>query len=173
MMDQNLTWTEHVNEVVQKCNKILFPLAKHGTSLSQAVLAKLVQALVIPHLTYCAPIWGGLCTNQRQRLQNILNRAARIVTTIPRGAHITPILRQLGGGPSKTLSNSGTPCWCTTFCSHRSPPQTLGHILFVEQLSPATNQGQAECSGTATSENGACQALCTVQGRRRMERAAC
>ena len=56
----------------------------------------MVQVLVFPHLTYCAPIWGGLCANQRQRLQKTLNRAARMVTKTPRRAHITPILRQLG-----------------------------------------------------------------------------
>ena len=47
-MDQNLDWTEHVSETAQKCNKIVFPLSKHGASLSQSVLAKVVQTLVIP-----------------------------------------------------------------------------------------------------------------------------
>lgn len=95
-MDQNLTWAQHVGEVSQKCNKIIFPLAKHSKSLSATVMGKLMQALVIPHLTYCAPIWGGLCANQRQRLQKTLNRAARVVTKTPRSARMTPVLKQLG-----------------------------------------------------------------------------
>ena len=95
-MDQNLTWAEHVSETAQKCNKIVFPLSKHGASLSQSVLAKLIQTLLIPHLMYCAPIWGGMCANQRERLQKTLNRAARLVTKTSRRAHITPVLRQLG-----------------------------------------------------------------------------
>ena len=95
-MDQNLDWTEHVSETAQKCNKIVFPLSKHGASLSQSVLAKLVQTLVIPHATYCAPVWGGLSVTQCQRLQKTLNRAARVVTKTPRRAHITPVLQQLG-----------------------------------------------------------------------------
>ena len=96
IMDHNLTWADHVKETAQKCNKIIFPLTKHGSSLSQHVLAKMVQTLVIPHLTYCAPIWGGLCANQRQRLQKVLNRAARMTTKTARRAHITPVLHQLG-----------------------------------------------------------------------------
>ena len=35
-MDQNLTWADHVSETAQKCNKMIFPLAKHGSSLTQA-----------------------------------------------------------------------------------------------------------------------------------------
>ena len=71
-------------------------MAKHSQSLSQPVLAKLVQTVVIPHLSYCAPIWGALCKNQRQRLQKVMNRAARMVTKTPRSAHITPVLERLG-----------------------------------------------------------------------------
>ena len=95
-MDRNLTWAQHVNEIAQKCNKIVFPLIKHSASLSQDVLVKLVETLVVPHLIYCASIWGGLCKNQRQRLQKVLNRAARMATKTARRTHITPVLRQLG-----------------------------------------------------------------------------
>ena len=42
----------------------------------EAKLAKLVQTLVIPHLSYCAPIWGALCKKQCKRLQKVMNRAA-------------------------------------------------------------------------------------------------
>lgn len=95
-IDRNLSWSEHVSDTAQKCNKIVFSLAKHSNSLSQPVLVKLMQTLVFPHLSYCAPIWGALCANQRQRLQKVLNRAARIVTKTPRSAHITPVLKSLG-----------------------------------------------------------------------------
>lgn len=95
-MDCNLTWSEHVGEIAQKCNRIIFPLMKHSHSLSQPVLSNLIQTLVLPHLFYCAPIWGALCINQRQRLQKVVNRAARMVTKTPRSAHITPVLEQLG-----------------------------------------------------------------------------
>lgn len=96
IMDRNLSWDEHVSETAQKCNKIIFPLAKHSHSLSEHVLGKLMETLVIPHLSYCAPVWGGLCANQRQRLQKVINRAARVVTKTPRSAHITPVLTRLG-----------------------------------------------------------------------------
>ena len=33
-MDQNLTWAEHVSEIAQKCNKIVFPLIKQISNVA-------------------------------------------------------------------------------------------------------------------------------------------
>ena len=54
------------------------------------------EALVFPHLTYCCTVWGGCSTVHRNRLQKVINFAARIVTGLKRREHVTPALEALG-----------------------------------------------------------------------------
>lgn len=53
----------------------------------------LVRALVLPRLDYCNSVLLGLPDGKLNRLQSVLNTAARVVFSSPWGAHVTPLLR--------------------------------------------------------------------------------
>ena len=55
----------------------------------------IIEALVFPHIIYCATVWAGCNTTQPKRIQKIINYGARIVKCCRRHEHITPHLSEL------------------------------------------------------------------------------
>jgi len=64
-------------------------------STSQAVLLSLVVSLVLSRLDYGNATLAGLPGNQIDRLQSVMNAAARLVCSAQKYEHITPLLRDL------------------------------------------------------------------------------
>ena len=56
----------------------------------------LIQSLVFTHVTYCLPAWAPPTQEERHRIDNVINLAARIVTKKRRQDHITAARRELG-----------------------------------------------------------------------------
>ena len=54
-----------------------------------------MHSFVSTHLDYCNSVLYGIADNQLQRLQSVLNAAARLVTSMRRTKHITPVLQSL------------------------------------------------------------------------------
>lgn len=96
VIDQHLSWSEHVSAVVQRCYCILVSLARTRRKLPKCVRRLLVESLVFPHIRYCLTVWGNCTSAQRQRLQKAINFGVRIVTGLGRREHVTPSLRELG-----------------------------------------------------------------------------
>ena len=61
----------------------------------------LIHAFVTSHLDYCNALLYKLPQYQYDRLQKVLNAAARVTCSIPTFAHITPVLRELHWLPVK------------------------------------------------------------------------
>ena len=40
---------------------------------------QIYNALIQPHLDYCAPVWDGLCSYLSEKLQKLQNRAVRVI----------------------------------------------------------------------------------------------
>ena len=95
ILDSNLTFEKHVSAIVQRCYATLSGLAKFSRQLPQEVKKLIIEALVFPHITYCATVWAACDATQRKRIQKIINYAARIVKCCRRHQHITPHLAEL------------------------------------------------------------------------------
>ena len=59
MMDQNLTWQEHLKLVSQRCFGTLVGLAHAKHVLPYHVMPKLIDALFISHVRYCIQVYGN------------------------------------------------------------------------------------------------------------------
>ena len=55
----------------------------------------MLRALVITKVDYCSSTLAGVSSALLQRLQSVLNAAARLVFSARRSEHITPLLREL------------------------------------------------------------------------------
>ena len=95
-VDSALTWEKQVSQVVRRCFHVLVGLSKLRHKIPSVTKKLLIEALVFPHLTYCCTVWGGCSTVHRNRLQKVINFAARIVTGLKRREHVTPALEALG-----------------------------------------------------------------------------
>ena len=65
------------------------------------------------HFRYCCPIWGNASSKNVQGLQKLQNRAVRIVSDSPYGAHSEPLIKELGwhrlsDAQNRKLCNSRT-----------------------------------------------------------------
>ena len=103
IIDSRLTWEAHVSAVVQKCNKILVTLYKFRHYFSSDVRKLLVQAYVFPHITYCLCVWAATAKGQLQKIQKIINFAARLVTGLKKSQRVTPALKSLNWPRIETL----------------------------------------------------------------------
>ena len=94
-IDADVTMTAHVNATVRACFAALRQIRSVRRSLSRDALLTLIQALVVSKLDYCNSVLAGLPDTLLQRLQSVLNAAARLVFSARRAEHTTPLLREL------------------------------------------------------------------------------
>jgi len=85
----------HVSRTVSSCFAVLRQLRSIRRSVSPAVLQSLVVSLVLSRLDYGNATLADLPGNQLDRLQSVMNAAARLVCSARKYDHITPLLRDL------------------------------------------------------------------------------
>jgi hypothetical protein len=94
-VDADLSMTAHVSKTVSTCFAALRQLRSIRRSVSLPVLRSLVASLVLTKLDYGIVTLAGVPARQLDRLQSVLNAAARLVCSARKFDHITPLLRDL------------------------------------------------------------------------------
>ena len=101
ILDSSMSMKQFVN---QKCKSVSFNLAKIRRIqrfLTFTTTNTLLHAYDFSHLEYCLTLLGGCNQYLIDKLQRLLNRAARLLTHCPLRVHITPTLINLGWLPIK------------------------------------------------------------------------
>jgi len=91
----SMTMTTHIGKA---CNKGFFGLYKIKQIrkvLSEKATATVIHAFVTSYLDYCNSLLYAVPKCQRDRLQKVLNPAARVTQQVPRYSHLTPVLKSL------------------------------------------------------------------------------
>ncbi len=99
--DEHMSMEVHVGKICSKAFRSLYNIRQIRKFLSQETTKTLVHAFVTSHLDYCNSLLFGIPQCQFQRLQRVLNAAARMICFTPRSAHITPVLMYLHWLPIK------------------------------------------------------------------------
>jgi hypothetical protein len=94
-IDSSLTMSPHVVKTAAGCFAVLRQLRSVWRSLSRESLTSLVVSLVLTRLDYCNAVLAGLPSCQIDRLQSVINTAARLIFSARRCDHVTPLLAQL------------------------------------------------------------------------------
>ena len=63
LIDNNLTWTSHIDALTKKMVSNLWLLSRMKEYLSTDQRVQFYKSYVQPHINYCSAIWGG--TSQR------------------------------------------------------------------------------------------------------------
>ena len=95
VLDQHLLLEDHISRTCQTCYLELRRISTIKNYLSKDALKTLVCAFVLSRLDYCNSLLGGISHKLTQRLQKVQNNAARLISSSPRHAHISPILKDL------------------------------------------------------------------------------
>ena len=95
MIDDQLTFNDHVASVARACRFALFNIKKIRPYLTQQASQLLVQTMVLSRLDYCNALLAGLPACAVKPLQMIQNAAARLIFNQPKRTHVTPLLIEL------------------------------------------------------------------------------
>ncbi len=95
MIDDQLSFTDHIATTARSCRFALYNIRKIRPFLSEQAAQLLVQALVLSRLDYCNVLLAGLPACTIKPLQLIQNAAARVVFNEPKKAHVTPLFIRL------------------------------------------------------------------------------
>ena len=83
MLDENLKFESHINFVCKKIRCVIGIMGRVKYYLSSRELLLLYNALVLPHLNYCAVIWGSAYHSRLKSIITLQKRAMRIIDNKP------------------------------------------------------------------------------------------
>ena len=89
-LDSDVSMRVHINLQVRSCFSALRQIRSMRRSMPTTALLTLIRALVISKVYYCISVLVGTSGYLLDRLQSVLNTAARLVFGSRRSDHITP-----------------------------------------------------------------------------------
>jgi len=89
-IDDDMPMSTHVTAFVRACFAGLRQIRSVRRSLSRHALLTLVRALIVSKVDYCSSVLAGIPGQLQDRLQSVLNAAARLVFSARRSQRITP-----------------------------------------------------------------------------------
>ena len=87
--------SRQVNNICKSVSLAIHNIGKIRNYLDQSTAENLVHAFVTSKIDFCNSLLFGLLKKQLDKLQRILNVAARITTRTKKYQHISPVLRKL------------------------------------------------------------------------------
>ena len=100
-IDRNLTMKNQILNTVKVCHHHLRNIAFISKYLNEETLKLLIHNHIISRLDYCNSLYYGLPNVLLRKLQNIQNKAARLIRKISQRERITPVLIDLHWLPIK------------------------------------------------------------------------
>ena len=95
-MDQYMLYDQHVSYIIRKANGVLIFLNRIQDNFDRSTRTIVVQCLALSIINYCSKVWGMTTKEQLERVQRVLNFAAKIAYGgIRKYDHVTPILKNL------------------------------------------------------------------------------
>ena len=93
--DASLTMSDHISSVSKACFVAIRDLRRINNTLDSTTAKTIATSLIHSKVDYCKSLFFNLPRCQLDRLQLILNSAARAVSETPRFTHISPVLKSL------------------------------------------------------------------------------
>ena len=79
-VDKNISWKYHIDNIYNTVSKGIVLQKRAKSVISTKSLKRLYDALVLPHFDYCSLLWDNCTDDWKDRLQNLQNKAGRIIT---------------------------------------------------------------------------------------------
>ena len=92
-IDEALTMTDHINNLMRTCFGILRQLKTIRRCLPLETTKMLIHSFISSRVDYCNAAFAGLPASTLSRVQSVLNAAARLVYGARKYDHVTPLLR--------------------------------------------------------------------------------
>ena len=82
IINEKLTWRNHVNHISTKIAKGIGILIKARFCLNKETLVSLYHTFIYPYLTYCNSVWGYSFLYNLNRLHSLQKKAVRIISQV-------------------------------------------------------------------------------------------
>jgi len=127
-IENGLTMNTHVLKTVASCFAALQRIRSIQHSVTRPVLLSLVTSLVLSRLDYRSATLAGIPKYQLDRLQSILNAAARLICRARKYDHVSPLLQELHclAVPERIKYRLAVLVFC---CRHDMAPEYLARDL--------------------------------------------
>ena len=89
LIDQNLTWKPHINNILNKTAKSIYVINKMKHFVPSDTLKTLYYTLIHPHFTYGIYVWGN--STQINKIQLQQKRCIRLINKKSYRAHTEPL----------------------------------------------------------------------------------
>ena len=96
IMDPELSWEPHIDTVIKRCFGILIGLIHIRHVIPLNILPRIVDALVLSHVRYCAAVYGSASRSNVAKLQKVLNFSARVISGRRKYDHVSDVISALG-----------------------------------------------------------------------------
>jgi hypothetical protein len=93
--DPQLSWSNHINQISSIVSKRIGVIRRVKYCLPNFTLKLLANALVMPHLDYCSPVWSNCNMEHSNTLQILHNRLARIILSADIRTPISDLMNSL------------------------------------------------------------------------------
>ena len=78
VIDDKLTWKDHVTAVERKLSVANFIIRKIRFKINQNTAMKLYDTLVLRHIMYCNIVWGNTCKSYTANISRLQKRALKL-----------------------------------------------------------------------------------------------
>ena len=126
IIDSNLNWKEHVNELCKKISRGIGILLKLRNFVKIDILIKIYYSIIYPFLIYGIIIWGNTYKTNVKPLTELQKKAIRIITFSPFRTHSSPLFKELN-----LLKFPDIVQFCTVLFMHQYHCDTLP-IIFTD-----------------------------------------
>ena len=96
VIDENLTWDEHLNYITTKIVSSLGTIKRSRSYVPHETLVAIYNSLIQPHLDYCCEVWDSIGITASDKLQRLQNRAARLILRADYNTRSQSLLDLLG-----------------------------------------------------------------------------
>eukprot|EP00745_Piridium_sociabile_P020377 TRINITY_DN313_c0_g1_i4.p1 TRINITY_DN313_c0_g1~~TRINITY_DN313_c0_g1_i4.p1 ORF type:complete len:508 (-),score=73.27 TRINITY_DN313_c0_g1_i4:117-1640(-) len=122
IVDNRLTMKDQVSKICQNTYLEIRKIASIRRFLTTEATKTLITSLVISRLDYCNSLLAGIPKKDIDRVQKVMNCAARLIFRAPKREHITPLLAELHWLPISFRVEYKIATICYNIISGSAPP---------------------------------------------------
>ena len=94
MIQENLNWKGHIDQVCNKISRTIGILAKLKHYIPRNVLLIIYNSLCLSHVSYALPVWGGASPGTYKRLVILLKKGIRHVCNAKYNSHTEILFKE-------------------------------------------------------------------------------
>ena len=83
LVDEKLTFKKHIDAICNKVSSGIGIINKLKSFIAPNILLKIYNAIIYPHILYGVEAWGSSSKVGRNRLNNLINKARRLIGLTP------------------------------------------------------------------------------------------